>query len=197
VSESKTSNFSLTKMPGDYGHRLLNSSQRASKGVSRFWGEFKSFLFEGSIVEVAIGVMIAASFGAVVNSFIDNMISPFLGLVAAKNLDHAYLPIKCPDTLEISCTDILSITKTYPTVASAQAAGIVTWNYGAFIEDLLNFLIKGFILFMNVKMIAAASLKKTKEKAATERECFYCCTMIPIKALKCGYCGSDIDKSVV
>jgi len=178
-------------------HRLFRHAKTASSGLFSIWTEFKNFLFEGSIAEVAIATIIAAAFGAIVSSFIDNMISPFLGLVAAKNLDHAYLPIKCPEALEISCTDIRLITKTYPTVASAQAAGIVTWNYGAFIQDLLNFLIQGFMLFMNVKMIAAASLKKTKEKAATERECFYCCTMIPIKALKCGSCGSDIDKSVV
>lgn len=182
-------------MSADYGHRLLDKTKHASKGAFRLWGEFKDFLFKGSIVEVAIGVMIAAAFGAVVNSFIDNMISPFLGLIAAKNLEHAYLPIKCPEGLDVTCTDVFSVTKTYPTVAAAQAAGIVTWNYGSFIEDFLNFIIKGLILFMSVKAISAASFKKTKEKVATERECLYCCAKIPIKALKCGSCGSDIDKS--
>jgi large conductance mechanosensitive channel len=188
-------NFSLKKMSEDYGHRLLESTKKASKGVFSIWKEFKDFLFKGSIVEVTIGVIIAAAFGAIVESFTDNMISPFLGIAAAKNMHNAYLPIKCPEALNIACTDVFLVTSTYPTVADAQAAGIVTWNYGAFIEDFINFLIKGFILFMIVKVIAAASFRKKREKAATERECLYCCSMIPIKALKCSSCGSDIDKS--
>jgi len=178
---------------------FLMSEQRfikvSSKKVFSIWKEFKKFILERSIFEIAVGTIIAAAFGAIVESFTDNMISPFLGIAAAKNMHNAYLPIKCPEALNIACTDVFLVTSTYPTVADAQAAGIVTWNYGAFIEDFINFLIKGFILFMIVKVIAAASFRKTKEKAATERECLYCCSMIPIKATKCSSCKSLLDQS--
>ena len=172
-------------------HRLLDGANIA-KG---FWSEFKDFLFKGSIVEVAVGMIIAAAFGAVVNSFIDDILSPVLGLIASKNLNNAYIPIKCPDNSTVSCSDILLVTRTYPTIEAAQAIGIVTWNYGKFIQEFINFIIKGIVLFISIKAFTAASSRRKKEKAATERECLYCCSMIPIKASKCQFCGSNIDKT--
>ena len=171
-------------------HRLLDGANIA-KG---FWSEFKDFLFKGSIVEVAVGMIIAAAFGAVVNSFIDDILSPILGLIASKNLNNAYIPIKCPDNSTVSCSDIFMVTKMYPTLESAHAVGIVTWNYGRFVQELINFIIKSSILYVIINGFAAASSLRKREKAATEKECVYCCSKIPINASKCFACGSVIDK---
>ena len=176
-------------------HRLIDNAKKVTNKVTSVWTDFKSFVNRGSIIDVAVGLVLANAFGSVVNSFVDNILSPFIGLIASKNLNNAYIPIKCPDNSTVSCSDILLVTRTYPTIEAAQAVGIVTWNYGKFIQEFINFIIKGIVLFISIKAFTAASSRRKKEKAATERECLYCCSMIPIKASKCQFCGSNIDKT--
>ena len=175
-------------------HRLLDNARIVKNNVSDVWADFKKFLNKGSIVDVAVGLILASAFGAVVNSFVDDILSPFIGLMASKNLNNAYLPIKCPESLNISCTDIFLITKTYPTLELAHGVGIVTWNYGNFIQNLINFMIKSGMLYLIIKGLTVASMLRKKEKADTQKDCLYCLQRIHINACKCSFCGSVVDK---
>lgn len=178
-------------------HRLLENARKVTTKVSTFWADFKAFVNKGSIVDVAVGLILASAFGAVVNSFVDDILSPIIGLIAAKNLNNAYLPIKCPESLNISCTDIFLVTKTYPTLEMAHAVGIVTWNYGSFIQNLINFLIKSGMLYLIIKGFAIAHSLRSKKTAETQKECLYCLQKIHIKACKCSFCGSVVDKMIL
>ena len=123
---------------------------RATKTGSLFH-DFKAFIAKGNIVDLAIAVILGAAFTAVVNSFVEDLISPLIGLLFKKNLSQAYLPIKCGPNVTISCRNVDEIVSAYPTVSQANEAGIVTWNYGNFIQQIINLLIVGLVLFSLVK----------------------------------------------
>jgi large conductance mechanosensitive channel len=173
---------------------LLENAKKVTNNVSSVWNDFKTFVNKGSIVDVAVGLIMASAFGAVANSFVDDILSPVIGLIAAKNLNNAYLPIKCPEALNISCSDVFLITRTYPTLELAHAVGIVTWNYGNFIQNLINFMIKSAFLYLIIKGIAISHRLRNKEQAKTQKDCLYCLQKIHIKACKCSFCGSVVDK---
>ena len=177
-------------------HKLLDNAKKVSTGVSSIWNDFKAFINKGSVVEVAVGLILASSFSAVVNSFVDDILSPIIGLIAANNLNNAYIPIKCPPNLNVSCSEIFIVTQTYPSLEAAHSVGIITWNYGKFFQEGFNFLIKSIMLYLIIKGFVAASSIRKKEKEAIERECLFCCKMIPLKASKCSFCCSVIDKSM-
>lgn len=178
-------------------HRLLDNARKVTQNVSSVWTDFKTFINKGSIVDVAVGLILASAFGSVTNSFVDDILSPIIGLIAAKNLNNAYIPIKCPQQINISCTDVFLVTKTYPTLDAAHAVGIVTWNYGSFIQNVINFIIKSGFLYLIIKGFAVASSLRRKQKAETEKECLFCRQKIHINACKCSFCGSIVDKLIL
>ncbi len=150
--------------------------------------DFKAFIMRGNVVDMAVGIIIGAAFGAIVSSMVKDIIMPPIGLVLGK-IDFANLAIVLKEGTPPG---------PYPTLAAAQAAGAVTLNYGLFINTIINFLIiASVVFFFIVRPIARlqAPRKVTEPAAPTTKECPFCFTSIPIKATRCPNCTSPLTKS--
>ncbi|MEO8294610.1 MAG: large conductance mechanosensitive channel protein MscL [Gemmatimonadota bacterium] len=144
--------------------------------------DFKDFILRGNVVDLAVGVIIGAAFGTIVTSLVNDVIMPPVGLLLG-NVDFSdlFLMLKAG-------------TKTappYATLADAQAAGAVTINYGIFITRVVSFLIVAFVIFLMVR--AVARMRKREEAApTTTKACPYCLSTIPLGAMRCPQCTSEL-----
>ena len=142
--------------------------------------EFKNFLMRGSVIDLAIGIIIGVAFSTIVNSFVNDIIMPPIGLGLGK-VDFANL---------FAVLKQGSTPGPYLSLAAAKAAGAVTLNYGFFINTIISFLIIALVLFFIVK---ALNKFKKKEAVAT-KSCPFCYSTIDIKATRCPNCTSELDK---
>ena len=141
--------------------------------------EFKEFAVKGSVLDLAVGVIIGAAFGKIVSSLVDDVIMPPIGL-ALGNVDFANLFWNLGD-------------KPVATVAAAKAAGVPTINYGLFLNNVISFLIVAFVVFLIVKQFNRMRRQEPAPAAApTTRECPYCLSAIPLKATRCPHCTSEL-----
>ncbi len=146
------------------------------------WKEFKEFAVKGNVLDMAVGIIIGAAFGTIVQSLVKDVIMPPIGFLLG-NVDFSNLFWTIKEGIEIAGP--------YATVDAAQKAGAVTINFGVFINALISFLIVTFAVFMIVKTFNKLKKKEESPSAApTIKDCPYCFSSIPIKATKCGHCTS-------
>ena len=146
------------------------------------WKELKEFILRGSVLDLAIGIIIGAAFGKIVTSFVNDILMPPIGLLLGK-VNFANLFINLSGT-------------PYATLADAQAAGAATINYGLFINTILDFVIVAFVIFLVIRQVNRMRAKPAAAPAEpTTKECPYCYTMIPIKAVRCPNCTSDLKSA--
>lgn len=154
--------------------------------------EFKEFAFKGNMIDMAVGIIIGGAFGTIVQSLVNDIIMPPIGLVLG-NMDFRDLFV----VLRAGANP-----GPYASLAAAKSAGAVTFNYGMFINNLVAFLIIAFSVFMLIKMLKSLetlSNGKAKQDAAAKTEavvkqCPYCLSSIDIKATRCAYCTSELNK---
>lgn len=145
-------------------------------------GEFKTFLMRGNVVDLAIAVVIGAAFGAIVTSFVNDILMPPIGL-ALGHVNFADLFINLSG-------------QSYPTLAAAKAAGAPTINYGVFINNVINFVIIAFVVFMIVRQVNRLTAKPEAAPAApATKECAFCASLIPVKARRCPHCTSELTRA--
>lgn len=153
----------------------------------RYGDEFKTFAMRGNVIDMAVGIIIGAAFGKIVDSLVKDIIMPPLGWVLGR-VDFSKLYFVLPD-LDGNWTH-------YKTLEEAHIAGAVTINYGLFINTIISFLIVAFAVFLLIKGINKLQSLKTKEcekvEEATTKECPYCFSTINIKATKCPNCTSEL-----
>ncbi|WP_304016070.1 large conductance mechanosensitive channel protein MscL [Fenollaria timonensis] len=143
--------------------------------------EFKEFISKGSVMDLAIGVIIGGAFSKIVSSLVDDIIMPLVGLLLGG--------------ADISNYFITLDGGKYATLAEAQEAGAATLNYGVFLNRIIDFLIIAFVLFLIIKAInkARALTKKPEAEAApTTKVCPYCKSTIDINATRCPNCTSEL-----
>lgn len=147
--------------------------------MKKFIKEFKEFAIKGNMFDMAVGIIIGSAFTGLVNSLIKNIINPLIGVIIG-NISFEKLGV----ILDKSFTG---------TLAEAIADGTINvLQYGAFITEIINFLIMAVVVFCIVKAIN--SLKKKPEEAApTTKKCPYCLSEIPLEAKKCAHCTSDVE----
>jgi large conductance mechanosensitive channel len=156
--------------------------------MKRFFKEFKDFALKGNVIDLAVGVIIGGAFGTIVTSLINDVIMPLVGLIfkGANFTDKFVILGKLPEG--VTAEQVTSLEK-------AAELGVNTFNYGAFITAVINFIIMAFIIFLMVKAInKATSLKKKEEAAPTTKKCPFCCTEIDLKACRCPNCTSELPK---
>jgi large conductance mechanosensitive channel len=141
------------------------------------YDEFKTFVMRGNVLDLAVGVVIGAAFGKIVASFVEDVLMPPIGL-ALGNVDFSNLFINLSG-------------KDYISVAAAKAAGAATLNYGIFINNVLNFLIIAFVIFLLIKQVNRLQ-KPAPVPAPPTRDCPYCLSAVPLKATKCAHCTADL-----
>lgn len=151
-----------------------------------FISEFKNFALRGNVIDLAIGIIIGAAFQKIITSLVNDMIMPFVGLVTGgKNFNEQFIILKLPEG--VNETSVTSITE-------AQSLGVTTFNYGAFITSILDFLIVALVVFFIVKGInrMAAARKAPEAEAIVTKKCPFCQTDIPIQATRCPHCTSQL-----
>jgi len=145
--------------------------------------EFKEFAMRGNVIDMAVGIILGVAFGAIVQSLVKDVIMPPIGILLG-NVDFANLFL----VLKQGATP-----GPYPSLAQAQSAGAVSINFGVFVNTVINFLIVAFCIFFIIRTMN--KLNKAKPAPAAEpttKECAFCCTMIPIKAVRCPNCTSNV-----
>jgi large conductance mechanosensitive channel len=138
--------------------------------------DFKEFAIRGNVIDLAIAVIIGAAFGAIVTSLINDILMPPLGL-ALGHVDFKDLFYSLNG-------------QTYPSLTTAKAAGAPVIAYGQFINTITNFLVIAFVVFLIVKQ--ANRFKAPAPAAPLTKECPYCASNIPVKAVRCPQCTSDL-----
>ena len=141
------------------------------------WKEFREFAMRGSVVDLAIAVVIGAAFGRIVTSFVEDVLMPPIGLLLG-GVDFSNLFINLSG-------------RNYPSVAAAKAAGAPTLNYGIFLNNIINFLIIAFVIFLLMRQINRL-YPPTPAAAPTTKDCPYCLSTIPLKAVRCPHCTSEV-----
>ena len=152
--------------------------------------DFRDFIARGDVMDLAIGIIIGSAFSAIVNSIVNNLLMPPLGLLIG-NVDFQDLFIVLKQGQAPLPADA--------TLQMAKDAGAVTFNYGQFVTDVISFLILAFVIFLMVKGLQTLKTKVAKpedeEKAEpTEKDCPYCLKAIDINATRCPYCTSQLEK---
>ncbi len=148
--------------------------------------EFREFIMRGNVVDMAVGIIIGAAFGAIVTSLVRDVIMPPIGL-GLGNVDFT--------NLFVVLRDGETVAGPYATLADAQAAGAVTINYGIFVMAVISFLIVAFAVFLLVRSINRMRRQMEAPKpaaVANTKECPYCLSSIPIKATRCPHCTSEL-----
>ena len=142
--------------------------------------EFKAFAMRGNVLDLAVGFILGGAFGTIVKSLVDDVIMPPIGL-AMGHVDFKNLFVVLKDGKTAA---------PYASLADAQAAGAVTVNYGQFINSIVTFLIVAFAVFMIVR--AANRLKPAEAAAPSTKDCQFCKRPIPIGAVRCPECTSQL-----
>ena len=144
--------------------------------------EFREFALRGNVVDLAVGVIIGGTFGRIVTSFVNDILMPPIGLLLGQvSFVDLYLVIKgqVPPGTHLS--------------EAAQTAGVVTWNYGSFLNAVIDFAIVAFVIFLMVRIINR--LQRPAPAVVPEpvtKTCPYCATEIPLKATRCPHCTSEL-----
>lgn len=146
--------------------------------------EFKEFAMRGNVMDMAIGIIIGASFGSIVKSMVDDIIMPPIGFILGNvDFSNLYLTLK----------EGAATAAPYASLADAKKAGAITINYGLFLNSVISFLIIAFAVFL---LVRGLNKLKRQEPAPVivpnTKECPQCTSIIPIKAKRCPLCTSQL-----
>lgn len=147
--------------------------------------EFREFAVKGNAVDMAVGIIIGAAFGAIVKSLVDDVVMPPIGVL----------------TGGVDFSELFAVLKEgvppapYETLAAAREAGAATLNYGLFVNSIITFLIVAFAVFLLVRSINRLRQPEPAAPAApSAKACPFCSLMIPLEAVRCPHCTSALEK---
>ena len=147
--------------------------------------DFKEFALRGNVVDMAVGIIVGAAFGTIVNSLVSDILMPPIGVLLG-NVDFSSFFVVLKEG---------KIPGPYPSPAAAKVAGAVTINYGIFVNTIISFLIVAFAVFLLVRSINRLKRQEAQPAVPTTRECPYCLSVIPVKATRCAQCTSELKES--
>jgi large conductance mechanosensitive channel len=150
--------------------------------VKEMWKEFKEFAVKGSAVDLAVGVIIGAAFGSIVNSLVKDVIMPPISLLSGGlDFSNKFVVLRAAKDGSVM----------FNTPADAAKAGAITWNYGNFVTLVINFLIVAVAVFLLVRTVN----KMRQPAVAREKDCPACAMKVPIKATRCPHCTSELRQA--
>ena len=139
--------------------------------------EFKEFTFRGNVVDLAVAVIIGAAFGSIITSLVNDVVMPPIGLIIGK-VDFKDLFLNLGG-------------QSYSSLAAAKAAAAPVIAYGSFLNTVVNFFIVSFSIFLLIRQINRFQKPAPAAVPAT-KECSYCCSAVPVKAIRCPHCTSEL-----
>jgi large conductance mechanosensitive channel len=149
------------------------------------WKEFRDFIARGNVIDLAVAVIIGAAFGKIVTTLVEGILMPPVGLVL-RRVDFS------------SLFYVLDHSKGLPaSIADAKTKGIPVIAYGAFINDVINFVIIAFTVFLMVKFVNRVKSQEAPPPATapTTKDCPYCLSAIPLGATRCAHCTSELKQT--
>ncbi|KAG0024760.1 hypothetical protein BGZ81_007606 [Podila clonocystis] len=158
----------LTKVPG------------ISQGVSIF-ADYRKFLDRGNVIDLAVAVVIGAAFTGIVDSLVKDIISPIVSLASGKALEENFVILRKDGNFS---------NPDYSTRAAVKASNALSWNYGNFIQTVINFFIISACVFVIVKLY---QMGRNTKVAVTEKQCTFCFGSIELQAVRCSKCTSWLD----
>lgn len=162
--------------------KLEKELKKELKKGKGFMKEFKDFISRGNVIDLAVGVIIGSSFTAIVNSLVNNIVTPLITLITGK--------------VSVKELFIALDGNTYESLEAATEANVPTLGYGLFIQAIIDFIIIGFVIFLMVKCInkiRAIGKKPEPEAAPTTKVCPFCKSEINIEATRCPNCTSQLE----
>lgn len=148
--------------------------------MQKFFEEFRSFIARGNVIDLAVGIIIGTAFKDIVNSLVNDVVMPPIGLLLGDvDFSNLYINLSGDD---------------FDSLAAAQEAGAATLNYGVFVNTLINFLIIAFVIFLLIRQINR--LQRAEEPAPAEpdtKDCPYCLSTIALAATRCPHCTSNLE----
>lgn len=143
--------------------------------------EFKTFVLRGNVLDLAVAVILGASFGKIVSSLVNDIIMPPLGLLLGR--------------VDFSSLFVSLSGEPYASLAKAQEAGAATLNYGLFIKALVDFLIVALVMFLLIRLVNRAQQLRAQAvpPAPSTKDCPFCLSSIPLKASRCPHCTSELE----
>ncbi len=140
--------------------------------------EFREFALRGNVIDMGVGIIIGASFGKIVTSFVSDILMPPIGMLMGRmDFSNLYLSLSGGD---------------YASLTEAKAAGAATLNYGVFLNNVIDFSFVAFALFLLIRWVN--KLKGPVPEAAALRDCPECLSPIPAAANRCAHCGSALGR---
>ena len=148
--------------------------------------EFREFAMRGNVVDMAVGIIMGSAFGTIAQSMVKDILMPPLGLLTGgAKFNDLFLVLRQGAT-----------PGPYVTLADAQAAGAVTVNFGVFINNVFAFLLVAIALFFLIRAmnrLRRANDEPASTPAPTTKECRYCLSTVPLKAVRCPQCTSTLE----
>lgn len=157
------------------------------------WKAFKEFAMRGNVLDMAVGVIIGGAFGKIVTSLVNDVIMPPIGLLVSK-VDFTQL-----------CFDLQQ--HRFTTLATVKASGSPSINIGVFLNNVIDFLIVAVVIFMFVRFFQKMKTKAlfmlpttpppapSAPPVPTTRACPFCCSQVPLAAVRCPFCTSDLTRA--
>lgn len=157
---------------------ILDGLEKPFKKVNPILKEFKAFAMRGNVIELAVGVVIGAAFGKIVSSFVTDIITPLLGFITGK--------------VDFKDRFFTLDGQAYENIAEAKKhTSVVT--YGVFIQNVLDFMIVAFVIFLFVRLINKLYPKPGPPPAAPTKDCPFCISKVPLAARKCAFCTAELN----
>ena len=159
--------------------------------MKKMIAEFKKFAMRGNVIDMAVGIIIGAAFGKIVDSLVKDILMPPLGILLGKiDFTNMFIVLK----------DGTGALPPYASLEAAKNAGAITLNIGMFFNNVISFIIVAFAVFLLIKAVNKLQEKIDKDdaekevKTPTVKNCPYCCSSIPVAAIRCPNCTSELDK---
>lgn len=153
--------------------------QEAEEKAKGFLHEFKKFAMRGNVIDLAVGVIIGGAFGKIVTSVVNDVLMPLIGLVIGKvDFKKLFIPLDG---------------KEYPNIEAAAAAKAPILAYGSFLQNVLDFVIIAFVIFLMVRQLNKMAKPQGAPATPSTKDCPFCFSVIPLKANRCPHCTSQLS----
>ena len=154
----------------------MNIIEQPVKKVSPFFKEFREFATRGNVIDLAVGVIIGAAFGKVVDGLVTNVIMPPLSALTGQiNLSDRFLALSATH---------------YAKIEDAKLAQVPVITYGVFLDTVISFILVAFSVFIMIRVINKLYPKPVAPTVT--KDCPFCCSSIPIQATRCPHCTSQL-----
>ncbi len=162
---------------------LMGRIGKPIKDMNPLLKEFRDFAMRGNVIDLAVGVIIGAAFGKIIDSLVTNVVMPPLSLLTGG--------------IDLSNRALILSSESYRDVAAARAAHVPMITYGVFLNAVISFLIVSFTIFLCVRTINKIHRKPEAPPAPPKKDCPFCLSSIPLQATRCPQCTSALEPAAL